>query len=104
MQQKDEAGQAKVEQRERELVAQFTEQAEARQMAAQAQWESEVEKRTRAAVEPFKALLVRTEKERDEARQSATEVARQVQNLEKKLTEASTFLSTWRNGKDLVSS
>ena len=67
MQQKEEAAQAKAKQREQDLVAQLTAQAEARQMAAQAQWETESEKKTRAAIEPFKALLARTEKERDEA-------------------------------------
>jgi len=100
LQQKEEAAQAKVEQREHELIAQFAAQAEARHMAAQAQWETESEKRTRAAIEPFKALLARTEKERDEARQSASEGSRHVQNLEKQLMEASTFLSGWRNGKN----
>ena len=102
MQQKDEIAQAKAKQREQDLVTLLTTQAEARQMAAQAQWEAEAEKKTRAALEPFKALLTRAEKERDEARQSASEGARQVQNLEKKLTEASTFLNTWRNGKNFV--
>jgi hypothetical protein len=102
MQQKEEATLVKARQREQELEAQLTAQAQARQMAAQAQWDSEAEKKMRAAVEPLKALLARTEKERDEARMSSTEGARQVQNLEKKLTEASSFLSTWRNGKNLV--
>ena len=68
-------------------------------MAAQAQWEIESEKKVRAAIEPFKVALARSEEERDEARQSATEGNRQVQNLEKKLTEASSFLNSWRNGK-----
>jgi len=54
------------------------------------------------AVEPLKASVARAEKERDEARQSASESFRQVQNLEKKLTEASSFLNSWRNGKKLV--
>jgi len=102
MQQKEEADQAKARQREQNLVAQLTAQAEARQMAAQAQWEAESEKKTRSAIEIFKGLLARAEKERDEAIQSASEGARQVQNLEKKLTEASSFLNTWRNGKSLV--
>jgi hypothetical protein len=101
-QQKDEAVQAKGKQREQELVAQLTAQAEARIMAAQALWDSESEKKTRAAIEPFKALLARTEKERDEARHTASESAHQVQNLEKKLTEASSFLNGWRNGTPLV--
>ena len=54
-----------------------------------------------AAIEPLKALLARAENERDEARRSAAESVRQTQSLEKKLTEASTFLSGWRNGKNL---
>jgi hypothetical protein len=101
-QQKDEAAQAKAKQREQDLAAQLTAQAEARQLAAQAQWDADSEKRARAATEPFMAVLARTEKERDEARQTASESVRQVQNLEKKLTEASTFLNGWRNGKHLV--
>ena len=99
MQQKDEAAQAKARQREQVLVAQLTAQAETHQMAAQAQWGTESEKKTRAAIEPFKALLARTEKERDEARQSAARAVSQVQDLEKKLTEASSFLSGWKNGE-----
>jgi hypothetical protein len=99
MQQKDEAAQAKAKQREQDLVAQLTAQAEARQMAAQAQWETESEKKMRAAIEPFKAQLARAEMERDEARNSAIEAARRVQNLEKKFAEASSFLNGLRNGK-----
>jgi hypothetical protein len=102
MQQKDDATQAKARQREQDLVTQLTAQADVRQMAAQALWERESEKKARAAIEPFRAQLARAEKERDEARQSASEGARRVQNLETKLTEASTFLSTWRNGKNFV--
>jgi hypothetical protein len=101
-QQRDEAAQAKARQREQDLVAQMTAQAEARQSAAQALWEHELEKKTRAAIEPFKILLTRVERERDEAKQTASETTRQVQNLEKKLTEASSFLNGWRNGKNLV--
>jgi hypothetical protein len=47
-------------------------------------------------------MLARMEQERDEAEQSASDRARQVQNLEKRLNEASSFLSTWRNGKNPV--
>jgi hypothetical protein len=101
-QQRDESAQAKARQREQELVAQLTAQAEARQAAVMAQWDAESEKRTRSAIEPFKTLLSRTEMERDEARQTAAEATRHVQNLEKKLTEASSFLNGWRNGKVLV--
>ena len=99
--QKEEAAHARFKQREQDLATQLTAQMEARQTAAHAEWVSETEFKTRAAVEPFKALLARTEKERDEAIQAASEGAHQVQNLEKKLTEASTFLSGWRNGKKL---
>ena len=102
MREKDEAAQAVAKAREQDLVIQLTAQSEARQMAIQKQWETESEKRARAAIEPFKALLARTEKERDEARQSASEAAQQVQSLEKKLTEVSSFLNGWRNGKQLV--
>jgi hypothetical protein len=102
MHQKDEAAQAKARQREQDLVTQLTAQAEVRQMAAQALWEKESEKRVRAAVEPFKALLTRGEKEKEDAKQAASESAHQVQQLEKKLNEASTFLSTWRNGSNFV--
>jgi len=59
-------------------------------MAAQ-QWEAESEKRMRAAIEPLKDLLARTEKERNAA-------VSQVQNLESKLTEVSGFLNGWKNG------
>ena len=100
MQQKDEAAQARARQREQEFTAEVTTQSEARQLLARAQWETELENKTRAAVEPLKTLLARAEKERDEARHAATEGARHVQNLEKKLTEASSFLNPWRNGRN----
>src|SRR5207237_2364224 len=98
LQQKEEAAQLKARQREQDLIAEVTAQAETRHMAAQTHWQADSEKRTRAAIEPLKVLLARAEEERDQARQSASEVTRQVQNLEKKLTEASTFLTGWRNG------
>jgi hypothetical protein len=102
MQQKDEAIQARARRRGEDFLAELTAQAEARQMAAQAYWETETEKKTRAAVEPFKALLARAEEERDEAKQSASEAVRKVQHLEKKLTEASSFLNGWRNGDPVL--
>ena len=102
MQQVEEAALAKARQREQDLIAQVTAQAEARQMAALKQWESELEKKTRVAIEPLKAQLARTEKERDEATQSAAEAAGHVLDLETKLTEASSFLNGWKNGKHLV--
>lgn len=98
IQQKEEAAQARARQREQDLVAQMSAQAQASQMAALSQWEAEAEKRVRAAVEPLKGLVTRTEIERDQARESAAEAMRHVQNLEKKLTEASSFLNGWKNG------
>ena len=66
--------------------------------AAQALLEKEFGMKMRAAVEPLTAQLARAEKERDEAKEASSESVRQLQNLEKKLTEASVFLSGWRNG------
>jgi chromosome segregation ATPase len=102
MQQKEEAVQAVAKQREQELIAQLSADAEAREFAAKVAWETEFQTKTRAVIEPFKLQLARIEKERDEAAQSASEHARQVQHLEKKLTEASVFLNGWRNGKHVV--
>ncbi|HEX3797981.1 MAG TPA: hypothetical protein VH413_04705 [Verrucomicrobiae bacterium] len=102
MQQKEETAQTNAKQREQDLVTQLIAQGEARQMAAQTLWETESEKKLRSTVEPLKVSLARAEKERDEAKQAATEATNHVQNLEKKLTEASSFLNTWRNGKSLV--
>jgi hypothetical protein len=87
-------------QREQELVAKLLAQAEARQLAEK-EWETELET-TRSAIEPLKGLLVRTEQERDEAKQSAAENARQVQELKRKLMEVSSLLNGWKNGRQLV--
>src|SRR5205823_8385125 len=95
LQQKEEAAQAMAKQREQDLVAELSAQAEARHLAAKVEWETGFQTKTRAAIEPLKLQLARTEKERDEATQSASESARQVQNMEKKLTEASSFLNGW---------
>jgi hypothetical protein len=100
MQENDEAAQAEAKQREQELMAQLTAQADAHQMAKK-EWETELEI-MRSNIEPFQALLGRTEKERDEARVAAAESARQMQDLEKKLMEASSFLTGWKNGKNSV--
>jgi hypothetical protein len=91
---------AEARQREQDLMAQMSTQAAAYQSAAQ-ELETELEI-TRGAIEPFKALLARTEKERDEARQSASESTRHVQDLEKKLMDASSLLTGWKAGKSLV--
>jgi hypothetical protein len=96
---KDEVYMAKWKQREQELTAQLNAQAQTRLTDAQAQWEKESEKKARIAVEPFVAKLERMEKERDEAAEAAAQHARHVENMEKKLAEASSFLSGWRNGR-----
>ncbi len=100
MQQKDEATQARARQREQELLAQAGAQTQAHQLAAQ-QWEAELEL-TRVHLEPLQALLAHTERERDEARQAAAESRRHVQEFEGKLMEASSLLTGWKNGKNLV--
>jgi hypothetical protein len=100
MEQKEQAVQAKAKQREQELEAQLTAQAESRFNVAQARWKKESEDKVMAAIEPLTGLLARAEKERDEARQASLEGTRQLQSLEKKLTEASLFLTPWRNGRD----
>jgi len=91
---------AEAKQREQDLVAKLIAQAQARQVSEK-QWETELET-TRSTIEPFKALLVRTEKERDEARLSASEGVRQAQDLKKKLMEVSSLLNGWKNGNHLV--
>jgi hypothetical protein len=96
---KDESSLARLKKRELELTAQLNAQAETRLADARLQWDAESEKRVRAAIEPFVAKLERTEKERDEARDAADQSARHVQDIEKKLAEASSFLSGWRNGR-----
>jgi hypothetical protein len=88
---------AEARQREQALAFKLNQQAEAHQLAEQ-DWARELET-MRTNIEPFKALLARTEKERDDARQSAADSFRQREDLEKKLMEASSFLSGWRNGK-----
>jgi len=100
MQQKVEAAQAKTKQREQDLLAQLNAQVAAHQAAAQ-EWKTELDT-MRHNIEPFNALLARTEKERDEARRTASESVRHVQDLEKKLMEASSLLTGWKNGKTSV--
>lgn len=102
MQHKVEAARAEARKREQDLTAQLTAQAEARHAAAQAQWEKESEQKVHAAIAPLRTLLPRIEKERDEARQSAATAYSQAQDMEKKLTEASSFLNGWKNGNHLV--
>lgn len=83
------------QQREQHLVAKLAAQAEAHQIA-QKEWATELEL-TRGSIEPLKSLLVRTEKERDEARAAADEGTRMFENLRKKSLEASTLLNGWEN-------
>ena len=97
LQQKSDAAQAEAKLHEQNLLSQMIAQAEAHQMAEEAlKTELEI---ARNAVEPFKTQLARVEKERDEASQSASTAVNHAQELEKKLTEASSFLSNWKNGK-----
>ena len=91
MQQKDDTARSDAQEREQDLRTQLSAQAEAQKLVAQ-QWEAEAEKNTRAAVEPLKDELARTEKERAAA-------VSQVRNLESKLTEVSAFLNGWKKGK-----
>jgi uncharacterized membrane protein YqiK len=101
MQQKDEVAEARATHREQDLVTQLSAQAESHR-AAQAQWETESKEKIRTTTEHFKALQDRIEKECEDAKAVASERLRRVQNLEKKLTEASLFLNGWKNGKHLV--
>lgn len=87
-------------QREQHLVAKLAAQAEAHQIA-QKEWATELEL-TRGSIEPLKALLVRTEKERDEVRQAVDEGSRMLENMRKKSIEASTLLNGWENRDSLA--
>ena len=91
---------AEAKQREQDLVSQLAAQAQAHEMAEK-EWQTELEI-TRGNIEPLKALLSRAEKDRDEAVKSASDSARHVQDLEKNLTEASSLLTGWKNGKNPV--
>ncbi len=95
-QQRDEAAQARLRQREQELAAQLAGQFDARQAIVQAQWEADSQKRLAAQIEPLKAQLARVEKEREDAKLAAAAAAGQAQEWEKKLAEASSFLSGWK--------
>jgi hypothetical protein len=77
-----------MKQREQELTSQLNAQAQTRLADAQALWEKESESKL--------GLL---EKERDDARETAAESARHVEAMEKKLGDATTFLSSWKNGR-----
>ncbi len=84
---------AEAKQREQELMTKLNAATEAHE-SAEKEWETELI-RTRSSLEPLKALLVRTEKERDEARHVASEGIRRVQDLKKKTKEASSLLNAW---------
>jgi len=98
MQQKEEALQARAKQREQELLGQLSAQAAAHKQA-QHHWETEFTTQRRN-VDSLNAVLKQTQKERDEAKQFATEHFAKVQDIEKKLSEASSVLSGWKNGKN----
>lgn len=88
---------SKLKQREDELVEQLTAQAEFQRLQQHARWEADTEIRVRTVVEPVKEELARVAKERDAAKEISAEEARRAEHLEKKLTEASSFLSGWKN-------
>jgi hypothetical protein len=98
MQQKEEAIQSRATKREEELIAQLNAQAEARHQAARQEWEQEAEKKIFTAVSPFKLSLARAEQERDETKHFALTAQNRVRELEKKLSDASAFLTGWKNG------
>ena len=83
------------QQREQHLVAKLAAQAEAHQIAER-EWATELEL-TRGSIEPIKSLLVRTETERDEARQALADGARQLESVKKKSIEAASLLNGWEN-------
>jgi hypothetical protein len=101
MKQQETEAQEKAKAREQDFFAQLADQARAYQ-SAKALWEKKAEEKTNAAIERLTKQLRRVEKERDEALQSATEGLRQAKSLEQKLTEASAFLDSLKNGKTLV--
>ncbi len=88
------------QQREQQLVAKLAAQAEAHQIA-QKDWATELEI-ARGGMEPLKALLVRTEKERDEARAAADEGTRMFENLRKKSMEATSLLNNGWENRDVL--
>ncbi len=96
------ARQAESRRRQQELLAQITTQSEAHRVA-QKEWETELEL-VRNNVESLKANVARVEQERDDARRSASESVRHTRDLEKKLMEASSFLTGWKNGKEVIGS
>ena len=96
MQQKEEGLLTKAKQREQELLVQLSAQTDSHKKT-QLQWETEFTT-LRRNIEPLNERLARTEQERDEAKQFATEHLLRVQDMEKKLTEASSVLTGWKNG------
>lgn len=98
MQEKQDAALAEAKQREQVLVGHLTAQEEQLQKARK-EWETELEA-VHGIVEPLKARLAATEKERDEALQTASEGIGQVQEMEQKLVEASSLLTDLKNGRN----
>lgn len=96
MQQKEAAAQTRGKQREQEFLAQMNAQLAAHKEAQQ-QWETQFTLLQRD-IEPLHHRLAHVEKERDEARQHAADSVLKVQAMEKKLTDASSLLTDWKNG------
>ena len=86
---------AEASQREQDLTAKLVAHAET-QLLAEKEWETKLE-RTRGTIAPLRTLVARTEKERDEAMQSASESSRQVQQLKRKSMEAFSLLNGWKD-------
>lgn len=97
-QDKLEAALAEAKQREQVLIGHLTVQNEGHQKARN-EWEAEMES-VRGIIEPLKERLAATEKERDEALQTASEGMGQVQAMEQKLVEASSLLTDLKNGRN----
>ena len=98
MQQREEQARARAAQREQELTDQLAAQADARLKTERQEWEQESEKKIFTAISPFKLSLARVEQERDETKHFALTAQNRVQELEKKLSDASAFLNGWKNG------
>lgn len=103
IQQKEEGFQKKLAQREKELQSQFN----VRRTELQDQAEQDIRRRDleieelRNTIAPLKAQLSRIEKERDDAKLSASEGTRQVKDLRGKLMDLSSSLNGRKIGDEI---
>ena len=86
----------------RNSFTQSNAQAEAAHQAARQEWEQEVEKKVFTAVSPFKLSLARAEQEREETKHFAMTAQNRVRELEKKLSDASAFLTAGRTATGIL--